>query len=595
MTALRTLQTGVWLGLVSFAANAQAPSPALQFVKLQRKELEGSGMQVVRRRGRIVGVVLRRASPSLDGLVLPYAFPFPSSCARMEVWEPPGGQGLLLFGAGVREDLWVHVIRKQGGSFRGYSLRIAGGRLPPLRFAPIMDRAGESLSFLFEDESGIHCQVFGFSERAMRVLFSRSLQSLPKKLQIQTALEDPWIQVRADGSRWRGPGEKSFREGSFKRDRFLHPLAAFPRPSLPVLDLGGIPEEGKGRLQFFLENPGALPLPLQWFLPKGTGWKLDIKPQAGTLRPGEKTLFTLVVEDRGVGGKDQLALGMVGRSPSGGGDPLVEIPVRAIRTSVPDKDPPQLWPGRIRLRFAPGMRIEVRGQPQAVEDSHPPIRVGAAGAKEVEANRDGSFFILVPRTQDGRILLWTQDSLGNRSRPVLVGRLFDNKPPQWDPSKIRLSLPSAGKVQLLGAQGALQDETPPIELEVEIDGRVLPKSYPVRRDGSFHLRFQAKPGQRIFLLARDSSVPSRRSPRLPVGIVLPYLERSGPKDLLLFGPPYASFELTYRVGKTLFSKKGGNLDSKGRASFPMFQKLWRVERVRVQDPSSERWYELRVQ
>ena len=551
-------------------------------------------MRVLRRRGRIVGVVLQKAPQSLGGLRLPFAFPFPTPCSRIEVWEPPGGRGLLLFGAGVREDLWVHVIRKKGDSVRGYSLRMAGGRLPPLRFAPIMDRVGETLNFLFEDRAGIHCQVYGFSERAMRVLFSRNLQSLPKKVQLQTALQDPWIEVRAEGARWRGPGEKRFREGSFKRDRFLHPLAAFPVPSLHLLDLGRVPEEGRGRIEFYLENPGVLPLPLQWFLPKGTGWKLRVKPQAGTLKPGEKSLFTLVVEDRGGGGKDQLMLGMVARSPSGGGDPLVEIPVRAIRTSVPDRDPPKLWPGRVQLRFAPGMRIEVRGLSQAVGDRHPPIRVGGAGGKEVKARPDGSFLMLVPRPQDGRILLWTMDALGNRSRPLPVGRLLDQNPPHWDPSKIRLSLPFGGKVQLIGAKGALHDETPPLELEVEVDGRVLPKSFPVRRDGSFHLRFEAKPGQRIFLLARDSSVPSRRSPRLPVGIVLPYLERSGPRDVLLHGPPFALFELTYRAGKTLFPKKRGTLDAKGRASFSMFRNLWKVEGVRVQDPSSERWYPLEL-
>jgi hypothetical protein len=581
--------------LVANPQNLQRGASSLKFVNLIRKNWGGKRIKVLRRRKRIVGVVLLKAPPSLKGIELPFSFPFSSPCQRIEIWEAKGGKGLLLFGAGVREDLWVHVIRKEGTAFRGYSNRIQGGRLPPLRFPPIMDLDGETLSFLFEDGAGIHCQVYGFSERAMRVIFSRILEDLPGKLQIQTVLQDPWIEVRADGTRWRGPGEKKFREGSRKEDRFLHPLAAFPRPFPSHLNLGGIPEEGKKTVSFHLENPGSLPLPLQWSYPKGTGWKISVRPQAGTLKPGEKRLFTLVVKDGGVGGSNRLALAVFARSPSGGGDPLVEIPVEGIRTSVPDQIPPELHPRRIRLRFAKGMRIAVQGLPDAVGDSHPPIRVGGAGNREVTAERDGTFHILVPRTPDGRVLLWTQDALGNRSRPILVGRLLDQEPPKWDPSKIRLSLPTAGKVRLIGAGGALKDDTPPLELEVEIDGKTLPKFFPVRRDGSFFLQFQAKPGQRISLLARDSSVPSRRSLRLPVGIVLPYLERSSPKEMLLHGPPFAVFELLFRRGKKGgLQKKEASLDSKGAASFPLLQEGWKVDRIRVQDPSSERWYLLRV-
>gem|GEM_PF-2614131 len=574
---------------------AQESLAALDFLTLKKKEWSPERLKLLRRRGRIVGLVLRQPSPSLQGLELPFAFPFPSSCSRIEVWEPPGGRGLLLFSAGVREDLWVHVIRKKGSSFRGYSRRIVGGRLPPLRFAPMMDRAGETLSFVFEDLSGIHCQVFGFSDRAMRVLFSRKLESLPKQVHLQTALQDPWVQVRADGARWRGPGEKTYRESSFKKDRFLHPLAQFPIPSHEVLDLGGIAEDGRGSIRFWLENPGSLPLPLQWSFPKQRGWTLSVKPQAGTLRPGEKRFFILEVEDSGVGGKPRLELGMVARSPSGGGDPLVEIPVRAFRTSIPDRTPPELNPKRIRLFFASGMRIGIHGLEASVQDSHPPIRVGGAGGKEVVAERDGSFRMFVPRIPDGRILLWTQDSLGNRSRPILVGRLLDQKPPRWDPSKVRLSLPAAGTVQVFGSPGALQDETPPLELEVKVDGRVLPKSFQVRRDGSFRIRMKAKPGQRISLLARDSSVPSRRSPPLPVGIVLPYWERSGPKQILLHGPPFAPFELLFRVGKArVLKKKKGLLNASGMASFERSQENWELGRIRVQDPASERWYVLKL-
>ncbi|HHI80028.1 MAG TPA: hypothetical protein ENK02_08605 [Planctomycetes bacterium] len=579
-------------GLGAASPFSQGAPPALEFVRMQRRQWGSSEIRVLRRRGRIVGVVLQKAPPSLEGIELPFAFPFPTSCERIEVWEPPGGKGLVLFEAGVREDLWVHVIRRWGESFHGYSLKVPGGRLPPLRFAPIMDLAGETLSFLYEDRGGIHFEVHSFTARALPVLFSRTLASLPTRVQLQTVLHDPWIEVRVDGARWKGPGERVFREGSFREDRFLHPLAAFPIPSVPLLDLGGIPEKGEKTAQFFLKNPGRLPLPLQWSFSKKSGWKLRIRPQAGTLKPGEKRAFTLRVQDGGPGGSPTLSLGLIARSPSGGGDPLVEIPLRGRRSAVPDQTPPELRPERIRLRFAPEMRILVEGLPGAVRDSHPPIRLGGPGGKEALASEDGAFRLLVPRTPGGKVLLWTQDALGNRGRPISVGRLEDREPPKWDPSRIRLSLPVNGKVQLLGAPGALRDDTPPLELEVEIDGKTLPKSFPVRRDGSFRLRLAARPGQRILLVARDSSVPSRRSLKLPVGIVLPYLERSSSKEALLHGPPFAPFELIFRAGKTPLSKRRGRLDSKGRASFALHQKLWRVERVRVQDPASERWYEL---
>jgi hypothetical protein len=74
--------------------------------------------------------------------------------------------------------------------------------------------------------------------------------------------------------------------------------------------------------------------------------------------------------------------------------------------------------------------------------------------------------------------------------------------------------------------GALADLTPPLRLELRIDGRrrVLPERPGL--DGSFRATVPGSPGAELILLVDDAAVPRNRA-RVPLGRLLPYLERAG--------------------------------------------------------------------
>ncbi len=470
---------------------------------------------------------------------------------------------LCMLAGGVREDLSLQILNTEG---RRWGIRLPRSRLLRGSFRPIVDEAGTVLALLHDGKEGVRLRVFELRGMRPRILLSRRLARPPERFALVSLLGDPWVRVVLGRVSLRAPGEEDFHEVAADGSEtvFLHPSAAFPVCDLHTLRFG--PEvSGEAReLSLFLRNPGSLPLPLRFRIEGLRSGSLEVLPPSLILGPGERKKVVLRLASPGA-----LRGRFLARGPTGAGEPFFILPVESEAAAREDRDPPRLDPSRIRLSFAPGNRVKIRGLPGAVRDAHMPALVGTLGGARTKTAADGSFELLAPRPMDGRISLWAEDGLGLRGHPVPAGRLLDREPPRWRPERVKMTPSWNGKVEIRGIPGALRDETPPIVLEVRVEGKPPVGGLPVSGDGSFGFEIDARPGDRIGIVARDGAVHANRGDLLPLGRALPYIEEVPGGAFLLRGPPGRGFLVTGR-GETklppLFRLEG-RFDLRGRARF----------------------------
>jgi hypothetical protein len=511
------------------------------------------------------GVQLPGALLGQDGEELPFAFGH--EVRRIRVYQVPGGAALVLLAGGVRSELSVHVLRRDG---LRRSLRFAGGRIVPGLGMPVVDRDARLCAVLFQREGRILLRVFALDPLTPRLLLARELELVPERFRLETLTGSARILVRLGSVRLRAPGSQNF-ESPGQALGFLHPLARFPVPDPLRVDFGDVVSREPVERVVRVRNPGELPLQLAWGQLQGSTWSLRVEPTAFDLAPGAAKELRLRLEalDAKEGFQRRLPLFDSSRQ----GDPLLELLLEAELRQRADEAPPSFDAKRIELRLLDAQRIAVKGRPGAVRDDSMPVEIIAVRGQRVQAAEDGSFELTVERNVEGRVVLIAKDALGQSSSPVLVGRVRDEDPPRVERSKLHVGPLTMRGFRLSADAGALADLTPPLRLELRIDGRrrVLPERPGL--DGSFRATVPGSPGAELILLVDDAAVPRNRA-RVPLGRLLPYLERAG-GELTLHGQPWARFRLRSFTGASdgaepvELARWAGTLDGKGRASFAL--------------------------
>jgi hypothetical protein len=151
------------------------------------------------------GVQLPGALLGQDGEELPFAFGH--EVRRIRVYQVPGGAALVLLAGGVRSELSVHVLRRDG---LRRSLRFAGGRIVPGLGMPVVDRDARLCAVLFQREGRILLRVFALDPLTPRLLLARELELVPERFRLETLTGSARILVRLGSVRLRAPGSQNF-------------------------------------------------------------------------------------------------------------------------------------------------------------------------------------------------------------------------------------------------------------------------------------------------------------------------------------------------------------------------------------------------
>lgn len=528
--------------------------------------------------GRTVAVDLFRGLPGLPPAMARFRFPLAEPVDYLEVLVGRAGRGsagaspqiacTVIVAGGVRAPLTYHLLPEQGDRV---SIVFPGGRLLQGFLRPILDSRAAALACLFENRRGIQLRVLSVLGRRPALLLARTLERPPERLALRQVLGEPRTRVLIGPVAFRVPGEREW-DRSGVQPMFLHPLAALPELSAVRLDFGSLERGDRVTRSFTISNPGRLTLRLRLRAPEVRGWRMDLLPSSLTLPAGEQKSVQATLSC----GKPppRLAGRLEIAGISGEGDPLAQLALSARGVRQRDGEGPVLDAKVVEERLLPGRRVRLVGRRGAVTDANGPCKIGALTGEETVAAADGSFTLVAPLNLERRVWLWTEDRLGNRSKPRPIGPIQDERPPVWVADRVEMGLPSSGTTRVAGAAGAVRDATPPLAIEVEVDGHRRSSRYPVRPDGSFSFHLEAAPGVSVRLFALDGAQPLNRSRPLPLGRVLPYVARDGESDLVLHGPAGAGFRIavtlpaTAKAPETPLRLWRGELDASGKARIP---------------------------
>ncbi|PIE22556.1 MAG: hypothetical protein CSA62_11910 [Planctomycetota bacterium] len=490
-------------------------------------------------------------------------FAFGHEVRRVRGFRVPGSAALVLVAGGVRSELSLHLLRRDG---LRRSLRFRGARLLRGFERPIVDSRAELCALLTQREGRVWLRVYALDPLSPLMLFERELSGAPERFALELIPGSARISVRAPGVRMRAPGQLSF-EAAPGHLGFLHPRARCPVPSRLLLDFGRIEVGTSVSRSLELRNPGELALQLAWQIPQHNKWSLTAKPSVLRLAPQARGQQGFVLGIASEPGRVELRLPL--RDTSREGEPLLELVVRAEAFVREDADPPSIDVSKVQLTLQSARSIRVRGRAGAVRDMSPPVRVRGAPKLEAVVAGDGSFELLVPRAVHGRVVLTAEDAHGHQSRPVFVGRVRDEQPPELHSERIRLSALSGMDLWIRGRAGALRDLSPPLQLSLLCNGKESRLPERPEMDGSFVARARSRPGDELVLRVYDSAVPRRHSD-LNLGRALPFLRAQGGM-LHLHGHPHARFRLESYTGESegaapvLLARLQGRFDAKGRA------------------------------
>lgn len=493
-------------------------------------EVERRAWRAIEQDGRTAAIELQPELPGVETDAV--RIPFAESPRRVRVLSSPRAGCTVVVAGGVHAPLTLLVLRDDG---MRSSVVWANARLLAGFERPLLDGTGHALILVYRDGKTIQLRALGLRETQPTILLARRLPRIPELFSASSLLGDPRVRIRLGEIEAFAPGSVEATERAGRAPSFLHPLAALPRCNRVRLEFGEVQTAA-----LVCDNPGRLPVRLRFRARLSDGARLEVRPPSLMLDAGARATFEVTCSLESTTTQASGRLEILGLFDDR--DPLAELAIRAERPEPKDSAPPVLDRSKVTSVLLPERRARITGLAGAVVDDSPPCRVLHESGESAVVASDGAFGIEIPLGRDGRLRLQTQDRLGTKSEAYDLGALRDEEAPRVDSTKIRLGLPVRDVVAVRGAPGAISDDTPPLRVRLRVGDPPREILAVVTPDGAFQRAFEARPGDRVRLVAQDGAARFNRSREFEIGRVLPYLE-SFRGRLRLHGPPHASFEI----------------------------------------------------